>query len=313
MVGRAFKRARHRVSDLLLQRNLAKVAGAHKWAIGMHFGSSPLQLLPMPGIENPVLTAEDVSDCRAVFVADPFMIKVADCWHMFFEVFNLDSGKGEIGWATSANAKNWTYQQVVLAEPFHMSYPYVFKWKNDYYMIPETVRAGALRLYKAFDFPTLWSLVGILRRGRLADPSVVRYQDKWWLFAETNPEIKSDTLSLYSADDLLGPWKEHPKSPIVRGNPHTARPAGRVLSLDGRLLRFAQDCLPEYGTAVRAFEITRLTSTSYDEIMCGRDPLLQASGKGWNRAGMHHIDPHYIGGGEWIACVDGFCWQSKTS
>ena len=313
MVGRAFRKVRYRVSDLLLRGSLEKIAGPHKWSIGMHIGSSPLQLRPIPEIKNPVLTAEDVSDCRAAFVADPFMVKVADRWHMFFELFNLDSGKGEIGWATSADAKNWTYQHIVLAEPFHMSYPYVFEWKNEYYMIPETVGAGALRLYKAFNFPILWSLVGILRRGRLADPSVVRYQDKWWLFAETNPEIKSDTLRLYMADDLLGPWKEHPKSPVVRGNPHTARPAGRVLSLDGRLLRFAQDCLPEYGTAVCAFEITTLTSTTYDEVMCGTNPLLQASGKGWNRAGMHHIDSHCIGDGGWIACVDGFCWQSKAS
>ena len=313
MLGRAFRRVRHKVSDLILQKNPAKIAGLQKWSIGMYVGPSPLQLLPSSQIKNPVLTAEDVSDCRAALVADPFMINVADRWHMFFEVFNLDSGKGEIGWATSTNARNWTYQHIVLAEPFHMSYPYVFEWKNDYYMIPETVRAGALRLYKAFNFPTLWSLVGILRRGRLADPSVVRYQDKWWLFAETNPEIKSDTLRLYSADDLLGPWTEHPKSPIFRGNPHIARPAGRVLSLDGRLLRFTQDCFPEYGTAVRAFSITELTSTTYRETPCSEELLLHSSGKGWNKSGMHHVDPHCTGEGQWIACVDGSFFLNKDA
>ena len=30
---------------------------------------------------------------------------------------------------------------------------YVFKWKNEYYMIPETYQASSVRLYKAIDFP----------------------------------------------------------------------------------------------------------------------------------------------------------------
>jgi hypothetical protein len=31
-----------------------------------------------------------------------------------------------------------------------------------------------------------------------------------------------------------------------------------------------------------------------------------AHGTGWNRSRMHHIDPHHVGSGHWIACVDGW-------
>ena len=41
----------------------------------------------------------------------------------------------------------------MLKEPFHLSYPYVFKHKGTYYMIPESRAAGAVRLYRARSFP----------------------------------------------------------------------------------------------------------------------------------------------------------------
>src|SRR6476659_4855632 len=47
-----------------------------KWSIAMYAGESPLRLRPAPGASNPVLSAADVTDAPARFVADPFMVKV---------------------------------------------------------------------------------------------------------------------------------------------------------------------------------------------------------------------------------------------
>ncbi len=65
-----------------------------------------------------------------------------------------------------------------------------------------------------------------------------------------------------------------------------------------------------YQTQVRAFEITELTTTTYRDHEKGENPVLTANGMSWNESGMHHIDPHPIGGGRWIACVDGFYMAS---
>ena len=46
----------------------------HLWSIGLYEGTTPYTLKPARGIENPVLTRDYVSDARALFVADPFMI-----------------------------------------------------------------------------------------------------------------------------------------------------------------------------------------------------------------------------------------------
>jgi hypothetical protein len=276
------------------------------WSIGIYFGDSPVNFTAPANVKNPVLTYQDVSDVRAAFVADPFMIKVGLRWFMFFEVLNTDTRRGEIGLATSEHGTNWKYEQIVIAEPFHLSYPYVFEWNNEYYLIPESYQANSIRLYKASNFPTEWSFVGnLLNDGFFVDSSIFRYADKWWMFAETNSHHKHDTLRLYYAEDLLDSWLEHPKSPIINGNAHIARPSGRVLVMNDQILRFTQDCQPTYGTQVKAFEITELTTTSYQEREVEQSLVLKPSGSGWNSSGMHHIDPHFIHEGKWIACVDG--------
>jgi len=274
------------------------------WSIGIYAGASPFMLSPEPQITNPVLSRDDVSDVPAAFVADPFMIKVAGRWYMFFEVMNIRSDKGEIGLAVSVNGLSWKYRQIVLDEPFHLSYPYVFDWHGNHYMIPETLEAGAVRLYKADSFPTRWSYTCPLLEGPGADPSIFRFRDRWWLFVCSTP-YQHDTLRLYFADNLLGPWVEHPCSPIVAGNQRIARPAGRVLVLGDRVIRFTQDCYPTYGSQVRAFEISLLTPDDYHEQEVMESPILKGSGKGWNSLGMHNVDLHLLRKRHWIACVDG--------
>ena len=127
---------------------------------------------------------------------------------------------------TSVDGFDWKYRRIVLKEPFHLSYPYVFAWKGDYYMVPETLETQSIRLYQATDFPVCWSPVASLVEGMHADPSIFRFNARWWMFACSTPYLH-DTLRLYFARKLLGPWREHPASPIIEGNKRIARPGGR--------------------------------------------------------------------------------------
>jgi hypothetical protein len=240
------------------------------------------------------------------------MLKVDHTWYMFFEVMNRVTKKGEIGIATSRDGINWTYKNIVFVELFHLSYPYVFEWKNEYYMIPETRKTGSVLLKKASKFPKKWRFVKALLVGRrFTDASIFRYGDKGWLFNRTSTEFKFDTLWLYYLEDLMGPWLEHPKSPVMKGNPHMARPGGRVLALDERIIRYTQDRYPDYDIQVYAFEIQELTTERFREKAVSEDPALTFSGGGWNESGMHHIDPHPLEDGNWIACVDGWRWSNS--
>ena len=246
----------------------------------------------------------DVTDISAEYVADPFMVFDNNTWYMFFEVYESETGLGHIGVATSNDGLHWVYKQIVLNENFHTAYPYVFKWQNDYYLIPDTYSIDSIRLYKAINFPYQWEFVTSLLDGPgYLDTSLVNYNNRWWLFTSVP---SNDTLYLYYADNLLGPWTSHSMNPIISGNSHTARPGGRIVNYNGTLLRHAQDDNPTYGNAVHVFEITNLTTTSYSEQEIPGSPFLKASGIGWNGQGMHNVDPVQVANDKWIACVDGY-------
>ncbi len=274
------------------------------WSLGIYTGTSPFSLVPAKRADNPVLAIDDVTDFPAGYLADPFMLEHEGRWNMFFEAKNMETRRGVIGLATSNDGFEWRYQGTVLAEPWHQSYPCVFRWRGDHYMLPEGVDGGPLRLYRAHRFPEDWRCVDSLLDVRCVDATPLYRDGRWWLFACTTPGAHR-TLSLFHADRLEGPWTEHPASPLVDDDLRTARPAGRMLELEGRLFRFAQDCRRIYGERVLAHEILELTPTRYREREHAANPVLAPSGKGWNGRAMHHLDPHPLPDGGWIACVDG--------
>jgi len=243
-----------------------------------------------------------VTDRNAIFVADPFWIKHSDEFHMFFEVLNGDNGLGEIALARSDDGLSWRYSGIVLEEPFHLSYPYVFQWQDNHYMIPESGRDYSVRLYRASDYPNDWEYLGNLLSGyRYVDPSIFRHDDTWWMFVGAG---EHDVLNLYYSDELETGWQPHPANPVVKNDPHKARPGGRVIMIDGEPVRLAQDCYPSYGLQVFGFRVSELTRTAYAEVPLSEHPLIRGSGSGWNAAGMHHLDPIPTETG-WIAVVDG--------
>lgn len=282
-----------------------KISKHGTWAIGIYKSSSsePFNFTG-DDVSNPVLTASDITDIPAAFVADPFLIHEKNTYYMFFEVLNTDTDQGDIGLAISNDGFNWTYEQTILDEDFHLSYPCVFKWKNDYYMIPETYQAESVRLYKSNNFPYNWSFVKTLleERNLFVDNTIFHYNNTWWLFTGN---YSNDILRLHYSDKPTGYWIEHPESPIIDGDANISRPGGNVIVFDKhRIIRYAQDDYPYYGNQVWAFEITALTKTIYEEHRVGRTPILKGFDN-WNRRGIHHISPCSVRGDGWIASIDG--------
>jgi hypothetical protein len=272
------------------------------WSIGIYSGSSPFNLAPTA--PDPVLSAAQVSDADAYYVADPFMLEHEGRWHMYFEVLLRASRRGVIGLATSRDARTWAYRGLVLEQPFHLSYPQVFARDGIIYMLPETIGAEAVRLYRAVRFPDRFEPIRDLIQGVYADPTIFFEGGLWWILACSTP-YENRTLNLFFAERLLGPWQEHPRSPIVSDDRHIARPGGRVFRCEGKLIRLAQDCVPRYGTRLQAVEITELDRNNYGERVDRANLILQPATVGWNSVGMHHMDPHMLHDGTWIACVDG--------
>jgi len=290
----------------LFRRVVAKRTG-QRFSIGIMSCDASLKLSAPAGLVNPVLTGASVTDIPADFVADPFIFRTETHWCMYFEAFNLITRLGEIGLALSPDGIDWRYEKIVLSEPFHLAYPGVFTWNGGFYMIPDTPDNG-VRLYRA-DSPTdPWYFVRTLLEGKhFSDSTVFEYSGRWWMFsAWISCPSNGASLKLYSASEPTGDWREHRLSPLISNDRVAARPAGPVVEIDGRLIRFAQDGVPEYGSRVRAFEVSELNEESYLERELVQSPLLSGSGSGWNADGMHHVTLNKISENSWLASVDGW-------
>ncbi len=277
-----------------------------EFSIGMLGGESPLALEVVDGVRNPVVSRTDVDDVPAGFVADPFMLRREGRWFMFLETFDRIEYKGVIGLATSDDGVDWRYQRTVLAEPFHLAFPHMVEVDGEVYMVPDSPTEG-VRLYRAVQFPLEWEFEKALVTGtRVSDSVVFEHNGRWWMMnAWTRTFGDPVTLRLFSAPHIDGDWYEHPASPLVHDH-STSRAGGRVVGIDGRLFRFAQDGLPYYGSCVRAFEILELDDTRYSEREVEGGAVLHAGREAWHSGGMHHLDAHLLGDGRWLACVDGW-------
>lgn len=270
-----------------------------EWAIHIVSGDSPVGPFVISG-EQPVLAPRTLSGVAGL--ADPFMLYRDSTWTMFFEVVSAKTGQGDIGVAVSQNLEQWHYLGIVLDEPYHLSYPYVFEHEGCVYMTPESSEASCVRLYRATRFPDRWEKVADLLKGHpFVDPSLAYYSGRWWLWVST-PD--NGYLFLYWSERLEGPYHFHPANPIVIADRTSARPGGRVVAWQGKLVRFAQVDEPYYGFAVRAFIVEELTETSYRERPI-ETLVVQPGDQVWNARGMHTVDPHPVGAGRWMAAVDG--------
>jgi hypothetical protein len=130
-----------------------------------------------------------------------------------------------------------------------------------------------IALYRARKFPHDWVLDTVLVDGvQAADATLVRHDGRYWLFAAlSEPDSSSwDTLLLFHADDLRGPFRPHAQDPALI-DARCARPAGAMsFGAHGALLRVAQDCQRGYGDGVTICEVTRLDADDYAQKTLAR-------------------------------------------
>jgi len=285
------------------QRYLQDQKNSITWSIGIYRVHDILTMnISNDGINNPVITKDDVTDMDAGFVADPFLIKFQTKFYMFFEVWNGRTKQGDISFSSSIDGFNWTYGGKVLDLDTHISYPQVFEWKGEYYMVPESGDSGRVMLFTTSSFPYNWELDTILLKGRnFKDPTLFHHLDTWYMFTSNTG---GKNLDLFFSENLRGPWIEHPMSPLRKNDPDFCRPGGRIININGKIIRIAQDDYPSYGNQLWAFEIEELTRSEYKEKQLSEKPILTGY-ENWNFGGVHQLDILEIKEREWLACIDG--------
>jgi hypothetical protein len=205
------------------------------------------------------------------YLADPFPIVVGGRRYLFVEDYSHAAGRAAISVCEAGLDGTWSPPRTVLEREHHLSYPFVFEHEDAIYMLPETGAAGRVELHRAVEFPRRWQLDRILLEGLTAVDATLHVQGGLlWLFANVD-EGHGDRgeLRLYSSPSLDGEWRPHPQNPVVT-DPGMARPAGRLFTRDGVLVRPAQDCSRRYGGAVVLCRVDELTPEAYRETPVGR-------------------------------------------
>ncbi|WP_296595659.1 hypothetical protein [Phenylobacterium sp.] len=195
------------------------------------------------------------------FLADPFGLWRDGELHLFAEAYDYRTRRGVIDHLRLDGELNVRARATVLAEPWHLSYPYVFEAEGEIWMAPEAHRSGAFTLYRARRFPHLWEPTGRFELDTPAiDPTIFREGSLWWMaYAPIGTQAeKQGRLHLAWAERLAGPWTPHAGNP-VRIDRASSRPGGAPFRHDGALFLPVQDCARTYGGAIRLLRIETLT------------------------------------------------------
>jgi hypothetical protein len=201
--------------------------------------------------------------------ADPHIIKQDGRLYVFLEEYPYTTRKGHISVMELDAAGRHGMPVPIIERPYHMSYPFLFEWEGNHFMIPETSANGTIDLYRCTEFPFKWEFVKSIMRDVVAvDATLILHEGRWWMFVnlrETPGAPSSDELFLFHAQDLFTDrWEPHPMNPIV-SDVRRARCAGKPFQRDGKWFRPSQDCSVRYGYGLRLQEIVVLNEREYLE------------------------------------------------
>lgn len=192
--------------------------------------------------------------------ADPAFARIGNEPALLYERIGSDR-QGRLAF-TKLDTVDGSYN-ALLEDAIHTSYPFVFDYEGEQYVIPERSHAGRIDLYKLtggrLDF-----VKTLVENFAGLDATVVQHDGLWWMFATDAQHLRHAALCVFYADTPLGPWTAHPGNP-VKIDISSSRPAGRPFLHNGKLHRPGQDCAGRYGRAITINEVETLDKERFAE------------------------------------------------
>lgn len=105
--------------------------------------------------------------------ADPILFEWKGKDYLFVEEFDRTIHRGQIAVAVINKIIESLSFDTIIQEKYHMSFPMVFEWKGNLFMIPETSENRSLNIYVAKDFPFNWELVTSIKTQKMLVDTIV--------------------------------------------------------------------------------------------------------------------------------------------
>jgi|TARA_B100000959_G_C14934957_1_gene605344 folate-dependent phosphoribosylglycinamide formyltransferase PurN len=232
--------------------------------------------------------SELIKNPKNSFLADPFVIEHNKENYIFVEEYNFINKKGII--SVYKISKNGSQKiGVALEENFHLSFPYIFEFENNYYMAPETNEVNEIRLYKCEEFPLKWKYEKtMLKSIKASDTMIFNFNNYWWLmttFSNSGHNTDSELQIFYSKNGpLTDNWISFKKNPVIT-NPDIGRNGG-IFFDDKKLFRVAQSFgFNAYGKKINIQEIIKLDPDNFiEKEFCSIEAKFLK-----NLIGIHHL------------------------
>lgn len=215
------------------------------------------------------------------FWADPHVVQRDGRYYVFIEEAPLATRRGHISVLRHNEDGSFGAPVPVIQRPYHLSYPFIFEWRGELFLMPESSEHRTIEVYRCKRFPEEWELECVLMENVAAvDSTLVQHQGRWWLFTsiKENDGAAWDELFVFHAESpLTRHWQPHARNPVV-SDVRCARLAGALYHEGPALYRPSQDGSYRYGYGVRLNRVEELTPQTYREVM------VQQFAPGWDRS-----------------------------
>lgn len=244
-----------------LKLNIWKCFNFEQWIL--------LYSLNVNGISKSINKYKRLTPPKDRFWADPCVIFKENTYFIFIEELIYTNKKAHLSVIEMDQNGIFSVPKVILKKPYHLSYPFVFNYEGEYYMIPETEENSTIELYHAVSFPDQWEFcMNLMENIKAVDTTLLIKDDKFWIFTnikEIEGAAFGQELFIYSSDKLFSNnWKKHPSNPVIV-DVKSARPAGRLFYYNDKLYRPSQDCSYKYGYSTQINEVVEFNEKQYLE------------------------------------------------
>ncbi len=202
--------------------------------------------------------------------ADPFLVSFKNSDFVFFENFEFKHQKGKISCIKLRDNKVLEKFDI-LNKKYHLSYPFIWKEKKSFFMIPETSNNKCVQIWRSNNFPKSWSLYKKILIGEsCVDTTILNVnKNERWMFTNKSDDKYMDhnsELYLFKTNAMFTKIIPHELNPVITDS-RFARNAGNIFrEKKNRLIRPSQiNIFDFYGKGLNLRLIKKLNLKKYNE------------------------------------------------
>lgn len=196
-------------------------------------------------------------------LADPFIVDVSnDEVKIIAEIFTTGEHNGKICLINYSKASGFSTPQIILDKKIHLSYPCIYKEAGKIYVMVTEIEGNVL-IYELDQITQKLVNKKVLFERPLVDATLLKHNDRYWLFGTLLKNGRSDNLHIFHSDSLHGSYNAHVNNP-VKIHLNGCRSAGNFIELDDELYRPAQNCSVYYGESITINRVLKLNEQEYE-------------------------------------------------